>query len=53
MSLKFGATMPWKYWTWKLAETTGWTLEYIRSLTMQDYHDYLQIKDARLKAGIR
>ena len=45
--------MPHEYLEWDLVFRTGWTLEYIRSLTMQDYHDYLQIKDARVKAGIR
>ena len=51
MSLKFGANMPWAYWVWKLAETTGWTLEYIEGLSMERIHEWLQIVDARGKAS--
>ena len=32
---------------------TGWTLEYINSLTMRDIHEYISILDARGKAGVR
>jgi len=48
--LRFGAPIPSKYFEWTLAFETGWTLDYIRSLSMQDIQDYLQIKDAMIKA---
>ena len=45
--------MPNEYHEWKLVLDTGWTLDYIRSLSLQDYHNYFQIKDAKSKAGVR
>jgi hypothetical protein len=30
---------PKEYWVWSLAHWTGWTLEYIRSLSYQDFRD--------------
>lgn len=47
------APMPTEYFDWKMVFDTGWTLDYIRSLSMKDYQDYLQIKDARIKANIK
>jgi hypothetical protein len=44
--------MPGEYLMWKLIFDTGWTLDYIESLTMQDFHDYLNVKDAMNKAKI-
>lgn len=46
------APMPQEYLEWKLVFETGWTLDTIRALSMQDYHNYLQIKDAKAKAGV-
>lgn len=43
--------MPDEYIEWKMAFETGWTLDYIRSLTMQDRENYLQVKDGANKAG--
>jgi hypothetical protein len=43
--------MPFQYFEWDLAFKTGWTLEYIRSLSMQDIEDYYQIMDGKAKAG--
>jgi len=33
-----------------LARTTGWTLEYIDSISMADLHEYWQIIDGENKA---
>lgn len=43
--------MPAEYTEWKIAFDTGWTLEYIRSMSMQDIENYYQVKDATRKAG--
>ena len=53
LSLRFGAPAPFEYLVWRLAPETGWTLDYIESLTMQQWHDYLQIRDAKAKAGVK
>jgi len=45
--------MPMKYFEWSLALETGWTLEYIRALKFSDFAEYLEIKDAKNKAGVR
>lgn len=42
--------MPDEFWEWELILETGWTLEYVHSLTVQDYYNYLQIRDAKGKA---
>jgi len=47
------APLPDKFFEWQMAFRTGWTLDYIRSLTMQDRQDYLQVVDGMIKAGIR
>jgi hypothetical protein len=45
--------MPDEYLDWKIVFDTGWTLEQVRAMSMQDVHDYIQIIDARTKAGIK
>ena len=45
--------MPAKYFKWKLAFETGWTLEYIDGMKYGDFIEYLEIKDAQNKAGVR
>lgn len=30
---------------WNMAEKFGWTLDYIDSLPLSEYHEYLQIQD--------
>jgi hypothetical protein len=42
--------MPQEYTEWDIVERTGWTLDYIRSLSLQDIHDFYQIQDAKIKA---
>jgi hypothetical protein len=34
-----------------MAETFGWTLDYIDGLSLSELYEYLQIQDARAKAG--
>jgi len=34
---------------WDLAEKTGWTLDYIATLTPQDVYEYFSVKDANTK----
>lgn len=45
--------MPDAYWTWRLARETGWTLEYIRSLSVGDLHEYFQVMDGEAEARKR
>jgi len=54
MSLKTrgDAPMPREYHEWILVKKTGWTLDYVRSMSVQDYNNCLQIIDAEAKAGI-
>ncbi len=47
---RFGADAPPELITWQMVKETGWTLEYIRGLSMQDFNDYMQIKDGLSKA---
>jgi hypothetical protein len=42
--------MPLKWWRWELARKTGWTLDYIDSLSLGDWHEYWQIIDGESKA---
>ena len=30
---------------WKLAEKFGWTLDYIDSLPLSEWHEYIQVQD--------
>jgi hypothetical protein len=50
LALRFGAPMPMRYFEWRLALDTGWTLDYIRSLPYGDIVEYLEITDAINKA---
>ena len=43
--------LPYAYYRWKLAEQFGWTLHEVDNLSMADYHEYLQVTDARNKAA--
>lgn len=44
--------MPAEWWDWRLArEFPGWTLEYIRSLSVGDFHDWIEIEEARHTAA--
>lgn len=45
--------MPFQFFLWRIAFDTGWTMEYIKSLPMSDIIEYLEIKDAMNKAGVR
>ena len=50
MHFSHGAPAPWELFVWQLAERFGWTLEYIESLPMARWHEFLLIEDARSKA---
>ena len=45
--------MPTEFTEWKIAFDTGWTLDYIRSLSLQDIENYFQVRDGARKAGIQ
>ena len=45
-----GREKPFEVIRWELAEVTGWTLEYIDSLSVADMHTYEMIKMGRNKA---
>jgi hypothetical protein len=40
----------WALTRWQLARETGWTLEYIDSLTLPDISQYLSVMDGIQKA---
>lgn len=42
--------MPDEFWIWRLVQETGWTLEYIDSLSIEHWHEWLAIRDAEVKA---
>ena len=48
--MKMGAPAPLEFLEWQIVFETGWTLEQVRAMSMQDYHNYWQIKDALSKA---
>lgn len=50
LAYKMGTPAPPELLKWELVEHYHWTLEYVESLTMQQIHEYYQIKDARMKA---
>jgi hypothetical protein len=35
--------------TWSLVEMSGWSLEYIRELSLEDLKNYLSIEEAKSK----
>jgi hypothetical protein len=42
--------MPYEWWRVRMAREFGWTLDYIDSLSVQDWHDYWQVLDGEGKA---
>jgi hypothetical protein len=42
--------VPFEAWRWKIVEDTGWTLEYVDSLTLSDMREYMQVLDGTQKA---
>ena len=48
-----GAPAPGELSKWELAEKFGWTLDYIEGMSMQEIHEYYQIKDAKIKARVK
>ena len=51
VALRMGVDMPMEYYRWELARECGWTLEYIDNLSMQDFQNWIQIRDAKVKAA--
>ena len=43
-------SMPHEFWRWELIKETGWTLEQVDALSVQDWNDWLQIRDGKAKA---
>ncbi len=43
--------MPDEWWRWRLVRETGWTLDYIDSLSLADFHEWLQVEDGRAAAA--
>ena len=50
MHYKVAAPVPKELMKWELAKEFGWTLDYIDSLSLQDVHEYYQIKDGKLRS---
>ena len=50
MCLAYGESMPYALLRWRLVKETGWTLEYIDSLSMADIHEREQVMDGEAKA---
>ena len=49
-ALRYGDPVPWAYWRWELVERFGWTLDYIDSLALDDFNEYMQVCDGKAKA---
>jgi len=47
---KEGEPAPFEMVRWHLAETFGWSLEYIDSMSFQDVYEYFQIAEGKNKA---
>jgi len=45
-----GHARPWRLNRWELAEKFGWTLDYIDSLPLAEWHEYVMIMMGRQKA---
>jgi hypothetical protein len=41
----------WAVTRWEIAADTGWTLEYIESLSFEDVWQYLSVRDAGRKSA--
>lgn len=50
MALKWRKPAPLELAIWDMAEKFGWTLAYIESLTMEQFDEYQQVRDGRMKA---
>ncbi len=44
--------MPDEYWRWRMVMETGWTLDQVDALTVEQWHEYLQYRDGLAKAGL-
>lgn len=41
----------WAIHRWRIAEETGWTLEYIDDMSMADVQEWLSVRDGETKAS--
>lgn len=48
--LVHGEPLPAVYHTWQMAERFSWTLEYVESLPVARWHEFLQIEDGKGKS---
>lgn len=51
MALTLGKPAPYALLRWRLVRETGWTLEYIDSLSIADIHEREQVLDGESKAA--
>jgi hypothetical protein len=42
----------WAFMRWEIAKATGWTLEYIDTLSFEDIWQYLSVNDALSKRKV-
>ncbi len=42
--------MPWEYLRWELVDETGWTLDVIDALSVNDFAEWIQVRDGKAKA---
>jgi len=45
--------MPDEWYEWELIRETGWSIEYVKNMSVQDFNNWLQIRDARIKAMMK
>lgn len=50
MALTWGEAVPVELNVWSMAERFGWTLDYIESLPLSRWHEFIQIEDGRAHA---
>ncbi len=42
--------MPLEFWVWELVKETGWTMGQVDALTLQDWSDWFNVRDAIARA---
>ncbi len=50
IALRMGAQKPWKLTLWEIVFRTGWTWDYVTSLSLDVIHEHLQVVDGMNKA---
>jgi hypothetical protein len=49
MAVAYGQAYPYEAKRWDLVRELGWTLAQVDALTVQDWHNYEQVKDGQRK----